>query len=303
MPAIAAVTRALCLVRDATLRRTLKRTLHAAGSTAEFVDEWLTEDLGPPPALVFVDSESRRGLPADHLARWPASSVVVLGDSLDDDGVLELLRRTATHVISDRDADEAELVATSVKVLTGDLFGIDKYLTWGARIDERAVADYVDKRAAVRAVAEFARRSGARRTLIARVESAVDELMMNALYDAPGDRSDRDGAAANESPFHATLRYGADGRVLAVGVEDRYGALARDHIVDHVTRARRERGRPRDTDDGGAGLGLYFVVAHATRIVANIEPGRRTEMICLFDLREHGRDAAGCARSLHVFGV
>jgi anti-sigma regulatory factor (Ser/Thr protein kinase) len=291
MPATADGARALCLVRDAALRRTLRRTLHAAGSTAEFVDDRLPDDSGPPPALVFVDSEARRGL-ADQLARWPTSSVVVLGDSLDDDGVLDLLRRTATHVIAD--ADEAELVATSVKVLTGDLFGIDKYLTWGARTDERAIADYTDKRAAVRAVAEFARQAGARRTLIARIESAVDELLMNALYDAPGDDGE---------PFHATLRYGADGRVLAVSVEDRYGALARDHIVDHVTRARRERGRPRDTDDGGAGLGLYFVVAHATRIVANIEPGRRTEMICLFDLREHGRDAAGCARSLHVFGV
>jgi hypothetical protein len=38
-----------------------------------------------------------------------------------------------------------------------------------------------------------------------------------------------------------------------------------------------------------------------TRFVANIEPGKRTEVVCLFDLKASGREAEPCARSLHVF--
>jgi hypothetical protein len=33
----------------------------------------------------------------------------------------------------------------------------------------------------------------------------------------------------------------------------------------------------------------------------NLRPGQMTEVVCLFDLRERGKDATGWARSLHVF--
>jgi anti-sigma regulatory factor (Ser/Thr protein kinase) len=286
------VSRAVCVVRNPGLRRTLQRTLHAAGANAEFVGLAELDRVGTAaaPALVFLDAEARRAL---DLRRWPDAAVVVIGESLDDDAVLELLRRAAEHLITDTDVDESELVATSVKVLTGDLFGIEKYLAWGARIEDYSVGGYDAKRVALDMVGVFAHSAGARRSLIARVESAVDELLMNALYDAP--QLGRTGAPA-------LLRIGSDGRVLAVSVEDGYGRLGRGDIVDHLTRARRDRGRPRDAAGAlGAGLGLYFIVAHATRIIANVEPGRRTEMICLFDLRQAGREALG-ARSLHFFG-
>jgi hypothetical protein len=290
----------LCVVRDPELRRTLQRTLHAAGSTVEFAD---ADDLGtlgaaPAPDLVFLDAAARRAV---DLARWPSSAIVVIGESLDDDAVLELLRRVAPHLIADDTSaaiDEQELVATSMKVLTGDLFGIEKYLAWGARIEEREVSGYDAKVAAIEAVAEFARDAGARRALVTRIESAVDELLMNALYDAPGG-----GRGQHESLVRpAWLRFGTDGRMFGVSVEDHYGRLVADDIVDHVTRARREGGRPLAADGAkGAGLGLYFIVTHATRIIANVDEGKRTEMICLFDLKQSPREVKG-ARSLHFFG-
>jgi anti-sigma regulatory factor (Ser/Thr protein kinase) len=279
------------VVRDPALRRTLQRTLHAAGSSVEFVD---ADEPGPPvvggeraPDLIFLDAEARRTF---DVSAWPGAEIVVIGESLEDDGVVELLRRVAGHLIAD--ADEAELVATSVKVLTGDLFGIEKYLAWGARIEEREVDGYDRKRAVLDEIGEFARDAGARRPLIGRIESVVDELLMNALYDAP-----RLGSTGEP----ALLRFSTDGRLIAISVEDRYGRLAREDIVDYVTRARREKGRPRDeVESAGAGLGLYFIVAQATRIIANVDEGRRTEMICLFELRQSGSEASG-ARSLHFF--
>jgi anti-sigma regulatory factor (Ser/Thr protein kinase) len=284
--------RALCVVRDPALRRTLQRTLHAAGSAVEFasIDDAAAIGDARTPDLVFLDGEARRALDP---ARWPGAAVVVIGESLDDENVVELLRRTAAHLIADAEVDEAEVVATSVKVLTGDLFGVEKYLGWGARIEDRDVDGYDAKRTALDEVNAFAKECGARRSLITRIESVVDEMLMNALYDAPD---------FGKTGAPALLRFGTDGRTLAVSVEDRYGRLDRNDIVDHVTRARREKGRPRESSEaGGAGLGLYFIVAQATRIIANVEEGRRTEMICLFDLRQSGSEATG-ARSLHFFG-
>jgi hypothetical protein len=37
------------------------------------------------------------------------------------------------------------------------------------------------------------------------------------------------------------------------------------------------------------------------RFVANIDPGRLTEVIGLFDLDATGREQESCARSLHIF--
>jgi hypothetical protein len=302
MPASA--PRAVCVTQSTPLRRTLRRTLNAAGSHVEFSDQ--VDDSASGAAMVFVDQVARKGMAPGSLE--DGLPLVVLGDSLQDADVVELLRqRGVNHVISDADdPDDTELVVTSVKLLSGDLFGLEKYLAWGVKIDERSIGTYEDKREALAAVTACAREAGARRPLIARIESVVDELLMNAMYDAPAARSGvrPDPASETDPEAQALLRWAGDGRYFAVSVQDDYGELHKEAILDHLVRARAERGRPRSGDDvgGGAGLGLYFILSSVTRFIANIEPGRRTEVVCLFDLKQSGRDAEACARSLHVFG-
>jgi hypothetical protein len=146
-------------------------------------------------------------------------------------------------------------------------------------------------------VCAWAEAIGARRPTVHRIASVADELMMNALYDAP--RGGPSGGAARR----AELRWGADEQVIAISVADTFGALRQRDVIDHVRRARRERGRPRPVTDAqhGAGLGLYLVVANVAALVFNVEAGRRTEVVCLFDRTTPGRPAASCVRSLHVF--
>ena len=310
MSAVArAAPRAVCVTSSTVLRRTLRRTLNAAGAQVELRD-FVDDNAGAE--LVVIDPASRRALGPDALdALAPGAAMIVLGESIQDEDIIELLRsRGVDHVIGDQDPDDAEMVVTSVKLLTGDIFGLEKYLAWGAKINERRVRDYEEKREALAAVTSDAKELGARRPLIARIESVADELLMNALYDAPAvdggahrALGHRLGVPAAEAD--ALLRWAADGRYFAVSVQDDFGALHKEAILDHVSRARQERGRPRSVeevgDGAGAGLGLYFILSSVTRFVANIDPGRRTEVVCLFDLKATGREAESCARSLHVF--
>ncbi len=296
--------RAVCVTQSTPLRRALRRTLNAAGGQVEFQDTVDGNEAGA--ALVFIDKATRRALSGESLDQL--QRLVVIGDSLEDAEVVELLRRRGlNHIISDADdPDDTELVVTSVKLLSGDLFGLEKYLAWGVKVMDLAITTYEDKREALLAVTAHAREVGARRPLIARIESVVDELLMNALYDAPAARhgvaaDTRSGQPAADA--RAQLRWAGDGRYFAVSVQDDFGELHKESILDHLERARRERGKPRSSDEvGGAGLGLYFILSSVTRFIANIEPGRRTEVVCLFDLKQSGRDAETCARSLHVFG-
>jgi hypothetical protein len=307
-----ASARALCVTRNPALRRTIRRALNAAGSEIEFC-----ERLESPPAhaaIVIVDRDSRRG--CDDLlvsAAGQDGKIIMVGDSLEDDEVLELLRLPPLdHVIDDfGDPDERELLVTSAKLLSGDIFGLDKYLAWGITIHERRIQSYDEKRAALADVADHAATAGARRQLVTKIESVTDELLMNALYDAPAIRHGSSRHARVEKRADtvrpaeeaALLRYASDGRYFAVSVQDHYGELQKEAILEHLSRARAERGRPllSQSETGGAGLGIYFILSAATQFIANIEPGARTEVICLFDLRQDGRKARSCARSLHIF--
>jgi anti-sigma regulatory factor (Ser/Thr protein kinase) len=306
-----AVPRAVCVTGSLQLRRTLRRTLGAVGSQVEFHDSPDAVPAGET-ALVVIDGATRRALAPGQLEALAGSAgLIVLGDSIEHDDVVAMLRgRGVDHVIADADEpDDTEIVVTSVKLLSGDLFGLEKYLAWGVRVGERVVRTYEAKREAMGEVTGYAKEVGARRPVIAKIESVVDELLMNALYDAPaaaGGTRPPPVTGNNEPPpeARAVLRWACDGRYFAVSVEDAFGALRKDAIVEHLARARSERGRPRPGHEGnGAGLGLYFILSSVTRFVANIEPGKRTEVVCLFDLKQAGRDADACARSLHVFGA
>lgn len=304
---MSASVRAVCVTRSVTLRRALRRSLHAAGLDVEFVDDAAAAD--PAAALVVIDRPTHDGLtPTARAALARGRAMLVVGVSLADDGTVDGLRADGcNHVITgDEEPDDAELVVTSGKLASGDLFGLEKYLAWGVRVSEVMVGSYEEKRAALLAVTSSARDAGARRSMVARVESVVDELLMNAMYDAPaaarGEAPQLPGDLLERVAAPARLRFASDGRHFAVSVEDRFGALVKGAIVDHLQRARAERGRPRGSAEGaGAGLGLYFIVSSVTRFIANVDPGERTEVIGLFDLRHAGRDADACARSLHVF--
>jgi CheY-like chemotaxis protein len=305
--------RALCLTGDPLLRRTLRRTLQAAGSVVEFADSPAALVAAERADLVVLDRESRKAVDGAALGDRHAQ-VLVVGESIDKDDVLAMLRAAGyNHVVEP--VDEA-LVVTSGKMVKADIFGLEKYLAWGSSIHERVVTTYEEKRNALMDVAEHAKELGVRRQVVARIESVSDELLMNALYDAPairlgmaphGPLRSRTGFALGPYEHEpATLRWACDDRYFAVSVRDNYGELRKDAILDHIGRARQMRGSPqlrREGGGGGAGLGLYFVLASVTRFIANIAPGRMTEVIGVFDIKATGREQEACARSLQIFTV
>ncbi len=306
------VPQTVCVTRNPALRRTLRRTLNAIGSSVEFVDnvsEWQGQ-----ATIMFIDHESRLETPIDELLAVLGDNgkLVILGDSIEDNDVVSLLRNdTMNHVIADEDKpDEIELVVTSVKLLSGDIFGMEKYLAWGVKINEVEIDTYDDKRDALAAAVQNAQDAGARRYILRRIESVTDELLMNALYDAPAaidgltpyeHVARRSGKTAHPDEARALLRYACDGRYFAVSVEDRFGELKKETILEHLLRARNEKGRPKLDDSRGAGLGLYFILSSVTSFIVNVTPQARTEVLCLFDLRQRGREQRTCAKSLHIF--
>lgn len=289
--------RAICICRDEGVCGVVERALTAAGVR---VDHHGTVPADPGEvALYLVDRESRRQAGDD--LKDLAAPVVVVGDDLDDDGLITLmLEAPVSHLV--RDPADRELGITSEKLVSGDLFGLEKYLAPGTNAFERTVGDEAEKRQAIGQVTAWAEAIGARRPIVHRLASVIDELLMNALFDAP--RESRPVISLDAGQRRAVLRWACDDRTLAVSVSDPFGAIRQRDVIDHVRRARDERGRPNPPtlDDPGSGLGLYLVLANVASLIVNVDPGRQTEVVCLFDLARTSRRAiAGGVRSLHVF--
>jgi hypothetical protein len=277
--------------------------LEAAGVTVDHHAQIPSE---PGDVTLFVVDRASRQLAGESL-RGAVAPVVVVGDDLDDDGLITLmLEAPVSHLV--RDPADRELSITSEKLVSGDVFGLEKYIAAGARVGERVVASDIEKRTAMLEVTAWAEAVGARRPVVHRLATVVDELLMNALHDAPreskpvlGAGSDAAGTAIERQ---AILRWASDERTLAVSVSDGFGSIRQRDVIDHVRRARDERGRPNPTsvEDPGAGLGLYLVLANVASLIVNVHPGQRTEVVCLFDLaRSSTRAIASGVRSLHVF--
>jgi len=278
--------RAACVSRDSGVRRVVGDALASAGLDIEYHDA-VPAELGDL-ALLVVDRVTREAA-GDRLRDPGLPPVVVVADDLDDDGLITLmLEAPVSHLVED--PADRDLAITSEKLVTGDLFGLEKYVAAGAQVGERVVTCDVERCNARSEVCAWAEARGARRPLVHRLASVVDELLMNALRES--------GAA----PARAVVRWACDDTSLAISVGDGLGTIQRRDVIDNVRRARAERGRPQAADAGGAGLGIYLVLANVASLVVNIDPGRRTEVVCVFDLAARERRAvAGRARSLHVF--
>jgi hypothetical protein len=276
--------RAICVSRDPEIRKTIEAALTGVGLA---VDHHETMPVFEPGMIVaVVDREARRS--ASGLLASYGAPVVVVGDDLADEGLVALmLDAPVSHAVMD--PADRHVGITSEKLATGDFFGLEKYLTNAAEIRERAVTCDAERRFAVGEVCAWAESVGARTPAIHRMTSVVDELLMNALRESP----------------RAVLRWGHDHDTIAISVGDPNGTLAQRDVIDNVRRARNDRGRPRDSQASlsthGAGLGLFLVLANVASLIVNVERGRRTEVVCLFDRAGRTRPASSPPRSLHVF--
>lgn len=275
--------RALCVSQDRAVAPVIAAALAEAGLIVEQCAA-LPAHVGDA-AVVVIDGPARRA--AGNRLRHVGAPVVVVGDDLGDRSLIELMSEApVSHAVAD--PADPTLAVTSRKLASGDVFGLEKYLAPATAVHEREVTGELAKRRAMAEVCTWAESAGARRGVVHRVASVVDELVMNAL---------RGGGPA-------TVRWAADPTTLAVSVADPHGALRQREIIDHVLRARSERGRP-EAEDGsgaGAGLGLYLVLANVAALVVNVDPGARTEVVCLFDVGRGRLPALSAVRSLHVFG-
>jgi CheY-like chemotaxis protein len=244
--------------------------------------------------------------------RWPRTKLVLHTTAQTEDYLpLMAKRRFLRNLIAKNDEplEPEELIITAEKLLRKDLFGLQKYLLWGVEPycvkikDSRLKQDYINE------VAVYAQSLGCNERTIELIETIVDEVVTNAIYNAPrtedgspkyAKMSRRDNVVLEDDEV-AELQFACDGDYIAIAQIDPFGSLTQDTVVSYLNRCL-ARGPDQFSDNsGGAGIGLFRVFQSLSKFVVNIDPGKKTEVIALIDLRLSMKRFRQAAKSFHIF--
>lgn len=306
-------------------RRLTARAVAATGAhcVAPATAEESAAGLASPLLDVVVVDWENAALAQQAVQRNPRVEVVLLTDRpaferyAEDIMGMPMSSMIVSSFVAVPDANDPvatrELVTTVAKLFTGDIFGLEKYMGWGAAIRERPISASPQTEAVVQSACEDAARAGIPEREISSLGLLVDELCTNAVWDAPIDAEGRPRYAdkSRAQPVtldpreHVTVRYGSDGNLFGVSVADNFGRLEHELAVRYIRKCFRRNDQQVSQSSGGAGLGLYMAFNSVSSFVINVDPGVRTEVIGLIRLGRPPKPAAGdglgTSRSLCYF--
>lgn len=240
-----------------------------------------------------------------HAAAQKYDGKLVMMMTKDVTSNLEVMKEMmAIDHLMTRDPEDRQftirtILTTLTKVLSEDLFGLEKYLTWGVEVQSRPVRASTEREPLRDEMVAYFKRMGVRSTILERVNAVTEEMLMNAIYDAPTDS--RGQALYNHLPrskpiildthLQSKLRYASDGVFLAASVVDPFGALTKDVIYRYLDSCYKGEGNLSEKEGkGGAGRGLHQIVENSDLTIFNVKRGVKTEVICLFYVEGHKKE-------------
>lgn len=202
-----------------------------------------------------------------------------------------------------------ELIITVGKIIRNDIFGIEKYLCYGATPIAYEVTSSLQKDPLLNALSEYATNIGINKRIISAVAGVADEFLMNAIYNAPIYENGVRPYARQARTIPVELKrdescffsFASDGTQFILSVRDRFGSLTPEKIRSYLQRCFAHGDNQIEQKQGGAGMGFYFIMENLNKLVVNISPGRGTEFIGIIDISGTYRDYVEQFKSFHIF--
>ena len=199
-----------------------------------------------------------------------------------------------------------ELLWVVRRLLYGERPGFSSLLSWGYTGFKDTVRTPKRRDRCVEGAVRFCQKLNCPERVSEMVGELAHEMLMNAMYDAPVDEKgkpkyahDRKADIELDDQETALFKCGSDGMRIVVSVTDPFGRLPRGKVFEGM--ARGLEGGQMDTSHGGAGLGMLYIYKSTSISIFNVSPGRRTEVIGIYELDLNQRSFRNLPRSVHVF--
>lgn len=201
-----------------------------------------------------------------------------------------------SNILSRNVEDKAETVInvlrTLTKILHKDFFGPEKYLAWGTEFKTQKITSSKERQQIKDEMQANLKKLGVRSAMLDRMLVSAEELMMNAIYDAP---TDKEGTPlfihlprASEVRLlpeqQPDFTYGCDGNTVSISIRDPFGRLTKEMILKHLESCYNNQAGIHNEGKGGAGRGLHQIIESSDTTIFNVKANESTEVICLFEI-------------------
>ncbi|MBN21869.1 MAG: hypothetical protein CL678_11365 [Bdellovibrionaceae bacterium] len=169
-------------------------------------------------------------------------------------------------------------------------FGLELLMPEGSKIQTISFRKTTQKAEAVEAVKKYLLAARFKSRMAAVVANAVDELLMNAMFDAPVDEIGRQILASTprDTEFdlvdkhQVQMKVGYDGKYVGVTAIDYFGSLDKVKLMSHISKIYRDQEYRVRTSVAGAGIGLASVFRSGASFFFVSESKERTEVTVFF---------------------
>jgi hypothetical protein len=187
-------------------------------------------------------------------------------------------------------------------------FGLHNYFSEGLSSQKIQILHSTHRSAAVQAVQNYLSKMKVTGRLASLVARSTDELLMNAIFDAPinikGEPYRR--KSSRDADFELIGREQVQVEVIAtpdyigVSVADQFGTLNKDVLLGFLgTNWQKEIYRPRASEPG-AGIGLNGTIQAGLSLLFVSRPGVRTEVMLFFPTTENYKEFRDGFRFLSI---
>ncbi|MBU6374960.1 MAG: hypothetical protein KGQ59_03095 [Bdellovibrionales bacterium] len=177
-------------------------------------------------------------------------------------------------------------------------FGIETLVAPGTRVQTIRLESSTQKQEAVEVVRNYLVALKFQTRMATVIANAVDELIMNAIYDAPVDASgrqlylvtSRNTPVALSGRAEVEVKVASDGEYVALTAIDHFGSLDKGRLLAAISRIYRQSEYKVRSAVAGAGLGLATVFHSGGSFHFASEQGVRTEVTVFFRKTENFRE-------------
>jgi len=177
-------------------------------------------------------------------------------------------------------------------------FGLPNLLKPGTKIQVVKLAASTQKQDAVEAVKAYLIAAKFQSRMATVIANAVDELLMNAIFDAPVDdlgkpvliSTSRATAINLDGRSAVEMHVGFDGQYAAISAVDLFGSLDKVKLLSHISKIYTEEEYKVKTSVAGAGIGLATVFRSGGSFFFVSESRVRTEVTVFFKRTDNFRE-------------